>query len=394
MVVPAEKSVLVAGVDVAADRRYVSGRLCRRSCPFSRPCEHRRTHAPPSSSKSWRYGTSCRCCNALDRVRLQLATTDRCVWVMLSRLWTGWRTALVIVKPETVIAWHRRRLPAVVELEEPVPPRATDRARQYPDADSTMAQANPRWGAPRIHRELLKLGIDVCQATVAKIHGLPPPAQTWRTFLPNHIGQIVPADFFVVPTVTYRLLSVLVLLAHDRRRIRHIAVTAHPTAAWTAQQLREALWDETLATCSTIAIMRSTASGPWRLKKCSRHRGRLGKMRSSSDSLDPHVASVSTMRSCSTRSAAPHDPLLFVLRTVPHAFIAGQRHRFLLPSRRRAMVLPSSRSRKSVACIIATNGARPEHLSPLPARRARTRTPTEQLPCASRDDCVLFFVLR
>jgi putative transposase len=105
-----------------------------------------------------------------------------------------------------------------------------------------MAQANPRWGAPRIHGELLKLGIDVCQATVAKYMMRPrrPPSQTWRTFLRNHIGQIVAADFFVVRTVTYRLVFVLVLLAHDRRRIRHVAVTAHPTAVWTAQQLREA----------------------------------------------------------------------------------------------------------------------------------------------------------
>ena len=97
------------------------------------------------------------------------------------------------------------------------------------------------------HRHLLKLGIDICQATVAKymVRRRQPPSQTWRTFLRNHIGQIVAADFFVVPTVTYRLLFVLVLLAHDRRRIRHVAVTAHPTAAWTAQQLREAFpWDE------------------------------------------------------------------------------------------------------------------------------------------------------
>jgi putative transposase len=111
----------------------------------------------------------------------------------------------------------------------------------------TMAQANPRWGAPRIHGELLKLGVEVCQATVAKymMRQRRPPAQTWRTFLRNHIGQIVAADFFVVPTATYRLLFVLVLLAHDRRRIRHVAVTAHPTAAWTAQQLREAFpWDQ------------------------------------------------------------------------------------------------------------------------------------------------------
>jgi hypothetical protein len=106
----------------------------------------------------------------------------------------------------------------------------------------TMAQANPRWGAPRIHGELLTLGIDVCETTVATYMVRPrrPSSQTWRTFLWNHLGQIVAADFFVVPTVTYRLVFVLVLLAHDRRRIRHVAVTAQPTAAWTAQQLREA----------------------------------------------------------------------------------------------------------------------------------------------------------
>jgi hypothetical protein len=89
--------------------------------------------------------------------------------------------------------------------------------------------------------------IDVCHATVAEYMGRrrQPPSQTWRTFLRNHIGQIVAADFFVVPTATYSLLFVLALLAHDRRRSRHIAVTAHPTAAWTAQQLREAFpWDE------------------------------------------------------------------------------------------------------------------------------------------------------
>jgi len=135
-------------------------------------------------------------------------------------------------------------LSAVVDLEESVPPRVPADVRTL---IRRMAQANPRWGAPRMHGELLKLGIDVCQATVAKYMGRPrqPSSQTWRTFLQNHIGQIVAADFFVVPTVTYRLVFVLVLLAHDRRRIRHVAVTAHPTAAWTAQQLREAFpWDE------------------------------------------------------------------------------------------------------------------------------------------------------
>jgi putative transposase len=179
--------------------------------------------------------------------RVRLAKADRWLWVLLSRLWTRWRTALVIVKPETVIAWHRRGFQlwwtwkSRRRLGRPtVPANIRTLIRE-------MAAANPRWGAPRMHGELLKLGIDVCQATVAKYMGCrrPPPSQTWRTFVSNHVGQIVAADFFVVPTVTFRLVFVLVLLAHDRRRIRHVAVTAHPTAAWTAQQVREAFpWDE------------------------------------------------------------------------------------------------------------------------------------------------------
>jgi putative transposase len=179
--------------------------------------------------------------------RLRLATTDRCFWVLLSRIWTGWRMALVIVKPETVIAWHRRGFRLWWAWKSR---RRIGRPTVPADVRTlirTMAQANPRWGAPRVHGELLKLGIEVSQATVAKYMARrhQPPSQTWRTFLRNHIGQIVAADFFVVPTVTFRLLFVLVLLAHDRRRIRHVAITAHPTAAWTAQQLREAFpWDE------------------------------------------------------------------------------------------------------------------------------------------------------
>ena len=110
-----------------------------------------------------------------------------------------------------------------------------------------MSRNNPRWGAPRIHGELLKLGLDVFQATVAKyvLRRIRPPSQTWRTFLTNHAQQIAAADFFVVPTATCRLLFVLLILAHERRRVVHIAVTDHPTAAWTAQQLREAFpWDD------------------------------------------------------------------------------------------------------------------------------------------------------
>ena len=105
-----------------------------------------------------------------------------------------------------------------------------------------MSRANPLWGAPRIHGELRKIGIGVAQSTVAKymVTRRRPPSQTWRTFLANHVGQVMAADFFVVPTATYRLLFVLVILAHERRRVVRVAVTDSPTSAWTAQQLRNA----------------------------------------------------------------------------------------------------------------------------------------------------------
>jgi putative transposase len=128
---------------------------------------------------------------------------------------------------------------------------------------------------------LLKLGIDVCEATVAKYiaRRQRPPSQTWRTFLANHVDQIAAADFFVVPTITYRLLFVLVILAHQRRRVAHVAATAHPTAAWTAQQLREAFPEDTaprylihdrdhaFASLAATAIwtddIRTAARSPW-----------------------------------------------------------------------------------------------------------------------------------
>src|SRR5215471_11200303 len=153
--------------------------------------------------------------------RLRLAKADRWFWAWLSRAWGEWRTAVVIVKPETVIAWHRQgfRLFWTWKSRRRLgrPPVASDARALI----RMMSRDNPLWGAPRIHGELLKLGIDVSQATVAKYMNRRrcPPSQTWRTFLTNHVHQIVAADFFVVPTATCRLLFVLVLLAHERRRV-------------------------------------------------------------------------------------------------------------------------------------------------------------------------------
>jgi transposase InsO family protein len=162
-------------------------------------------------------------------------------------VWGGWRSALAIVKPETVIAWHRKGFQLFwtwkVRRGKPGRPAVPVELR---DLIRTMSRENPVWGAPRIHGELLKLGIDVGETSVSKymVRGRKPPSQTWRSFLENHVQSMVSVDFFTVPTIRFQILYVFLVLAHDRRRIVHFAVTAHPTAEWTAQQLREAFpWD-------------------------------------------------------------------------------------------------------------------------------------------------------
>ena len=176
--------------------------------------------------------------------RLRPRWADRVLWVWLSRLWNDWRSAQLLV--ETVIAWHRKgfrlywnRKSRHLEGRPCVSPEARNLIRK-------MSLANLRWGAPRIHGELLKIGIAVSQATVAKymVRHRKPPSQTWRTFLKNHAKDLVSADFFVVPTITFQLLFVFVILDHDRRRPIHFAVTSNPTAEWTARQLLQAFpWD-------------------------------------------------------------------------------------------------------------------------------------------------------
>ncbi|HKE27132.1 MAG TPA: integrase core domain-containing protein [Bryobacteraceae bacterium] len=175
--------------------------------------------------------------------RPKLTPSDRLVWATLSELWRDWRSALVIVRPETVIAWHRKAY-RLFWTWKSRPGRA---GRPAVSAETrqlirTMSRDNPLWGAPRIHGELLKLGIDVGETSVSKYmaRNRKPPSQTWKTFLDNHLKTVVSVDFFAVPTIGFQILYVFLVLAHDRRRILHVAVTAHPTAEWTAQQLREA----------------------------------------------------------------------------------------------------------------------------------------------------------
>jgi putative transposase len=180
--------------------------------------------------------------------RPSLRPTDRLFWVWLSKIWTGWREALIIVKPETVIAWHRQAFRFywrwLSRRKSIGRPRVSAEVRTL---IKQMTQANPLWGAPRIHGELLKLGIDISERSVSRL--MPkvrnPPSQTWRMFLDNHFRELVSIDFLTVPTATFRVLYVLVVLAHDRRRVVHFNVTKHPTAAWTAQQMIEAFPEET-----------------------------------------------------------------------------------------------------------------------------------------------------
>jgi transposase InsO family protein len=111
-----------------------------------------------------------------------------------------------------------------------------------------MSRENPLWGTPKIHGELRKLGVEISESSVSKylVRKKGPLSQTWRTFLDNHVKSLVSIDFFTVPTIRFQILYVFLVLAHERRRIVHFAVTAHPTAEWTAHQLREAFpWETT-----------------------------------------------------------------------------------------------------------------------------------------------------
>ncbi len=147
------------------------------------------------------------------------------------------------MKPETVIGWHRKGFRLFwtwkIRRGRPGRPKVSKEVREL---ICTMSKANPLWGAPRIHGELLKLGIDIGETSVSKYLVRPrkPSSQTWRTFLDNHVQSLVSVDFFTVPTIRFQVLYVFLVLAHERRRIIHFDVTAHPSAEWTAQQLREA----------------------------------------------------------------------------------------------------------------------------------------------------------
>jgi len=180
------------------------------------------------------------------RSRTRVGTFDRLILVWLYQLFPSVLTAIAIVKPETVVRWHRGGFRLYWRWKSrsrggrpPIPVGIRRLVRE-------MSLANPLWGAPRIHAELLKLGIEIAQSTVAKymVKGNRPSAQSWKTFIRNHASGIAAMDLLIVPTIDFRLLYAFVILKHDRRRLVSVYVTGHPTAEWVARQIVDTFpWD-------------------------------------------------------------------------------------------------------------------------------------------------------
>jgi putative transposase len=178
--------------------------------------------------------------------RPHLRLSDKLFWVLLRRLWSGWNSALVVVGPETVVRWHRagfRMYWRAISGTRKIFGRKRT-SKEVRDLIFRMIAENSRWGAPRIHGELLMLGFDVSERTISRWMRRAPrdqePAKRWLAFLRNHREAIAAMDFFTVPTITFGVLYCFYVIAHGRRRILHINVTRHPTSAWIVQQLREA----------------------------------------------------------------------------------------------------------------------------------------------------------
>jgi transposase InsO family protein len=179
--------------------------------------------------------------------RVRLLNIDRLLFVWLYRLYPSLLDAIIIIQPETVIGWHRRGFRTYWRWK-------SRHVGGRPRIDSEiralirrMNRENPLWGAPRIHGELLMLGIYVAESTVSRymVRRRRPPSQGWKTFLRNHAAGIASLDLFVVRTISFKLLYGLVILRHARRRLVTIAVTANPTDQWLAGQVTDAFpWDE------------------------------------------------------------------------------------------------------------------------------------------------------
>jgi putative transposase len=179
--------------------------------------------------------------------RPKLTAADRSLWAWLWAVWEDWQPSAANMNAATVIGWHRKGFGLfwTWKIRRGRPGRPAVPA-DVQSLNGAMSRDNPLCGGPRIHGELLKLGIAVGETSVSKylVRCRKPQSQAWRTFVDNHVKTMVSVDFFTVATIRFQVLYVFLVLAQDRRWISHFAVNAHPTAEWTAQQLREAFpWD-------------------------------------------------------------------------------------------------------------------------------------------------------
>jgi putative transposase len=175
--------------------------------------------------------------------QLRLKSPDRVLWVLVRRLWLGWRDHLLIVKPETVVRWHRKGWRLYWSWKSRTAPGRPRLSAEVRELIGTMSRDNRLWGTERIRGELLKLGIVVSKRSIRRYRWRKPTpggSQTWRTFLANQLKGIWAADLLVVHTINYRVLYVLFFISHDRRQLIHFNVTSSPTAAWVWQQVIEA----------------------------------------------------------------------------------------------------------------------------------------------------------
>src|ERR1019366_9882151 len=173
----------------------------------------------------------------------KLRSADRLLWVGLRRIWPHWRQALLLFQPQTIIAWHRLGFGLFWRWKSRTRAGRPSVARELIALIQRMWQANPTWGSRRIEAELAKLDIHVSDSTIRKYRPKDRRStgpQTWKTFLQNHAKELVAIDFFAVPTATFRVLYVFLVLGHERRRVLHFNITDSPSAAWTARQLLEA----------------------------------------------------------------------------------------------------------------------------------------------------------
>jgi hypothetical protein len=178
--------------------------------------------------------------------RPSLDMLDKLFWIVVRRFWSGWKQALLVVTPETVARWHRAgfRLywTLISKVRKPIGRRPI--SKEVRELIFQMVAENPTWGAPRIHGELLMLGLDVSERTISRwmkpAPRDPEPGKRWLNFLRNHRKAIAAMDFFTVPTITFGVLYCFFIIAHDRMRILHFNVTKHPTSLWISQQLRVA----------------------------------------------------------------------------------------------------------------------------------------------------------